>query len=63
MTDVTITPTRRSGSATHNKEIAVSDLAGTADVVVVVGGSAGAVLAARLTPIPAKTSGPSTPAG
>jgi hypothetical protein len=40
MTDVTITPRGRSGSATHNKEIAMSDLAETADVVVAGGGSA-----------------------
>jgi choline dehydrogenase-like flavoprotein len=55
MTDVTITPRGRSGSATHNKEIALSDLAETADVVVAGGGSAGAVLAARFSKDPART--------
>jgi len=55
MTDVTITSRGRSGSATHNKEIAMSDLAETADVVVAGGGSAGAVLAARLSKDPART--------
>jgi hypothetical protein len=42
MTDVTITPRGRSGPATHNNEIAMSDLAETADVVVAGGGPAGA---------------------
>ena len=42
MTDVTITPRGRSGSATHNKEIAMPDLAETADVVVAAGRPAGA---------------------